>query len=153
MGKTFRLTVNDKTYDIEVGDLGRAEVEVLVDGERFNVRMEDTPAVDRGPDPVMSIAVSPFIPPPSPPPAPKAARPAGPAAAGDAKTLCAPMPGVVLAVRVKVGDRVKRGQEVCLLESMKMELNILANADGVVKKVSVSQGQSVGHGAILVEFD
>ncbi len=67
MGKTFRLTVNDKTYDIEVGDLGRSEVEVLVDGERFNVRVEDAPAADRGPDPVMSIAVSPFVPPPSPP--------------------------------------------------------------------------------------
>ncbi len=153
MGKTFRLTVNDKTYDVEVGDLGRAEVEVLVDGEKFNVRVEDALAADRGPDPVMSIAVSPFVPPPPPPPAPRAARPAGPAAAGDGKTLCAPMPGVVLAVRVKVGDRVKRGQEVCLLESMKMELNILASADGVVKNVSVTQGQNVAHGAILVEFD
>ena len=152
MGKTFRLTVNDKTYDIEVGDLGRPEVEVQVDGERFNVRVEEAPAADRGPDPVMSIAVSPFIPPPSPPPAPKVARPAGPAS-GDAKTLTAPMPGVVLAVRVKAGDKVKRGQEVCLLESMKMELNILANADGVVKKVSVSQGQNVAHGAVLVEFE
>jgi biotin carboxyl carrier protein len=154
MGKTFRLTVNDKTYDIEVGDLGRSEVEVLVDGERFNVRVEDAPTVDRGPDPVMSIAVSPFVPPPSPPPpAPRAARPAGPPAAGDGKVLTAPMPGVVLAVRVKVGDRVKRGEEVCLLESMKMELNILAGADGTVKKVSVSQGQNVAHGTILVEFE
>ncbi len=153
MGKAFRLTVNDKAYDIEVGDLGRPEVEVRVDGERFNVRVEEAPATDRGPDPVMSIAVSPFIPPPSPPPAPRAARPAGPVAAGDAKTLTAPMPGVVLAVRVKEGDKVKKGQEVCLLESMKMELNILANADGVVKKVPVSQGQNVAHGAVLVEFE
>lgn len=153
MGKTFRLTVNDKTYDIEVGDLGRPEVEVRVDGERFNVRVEDAPAVDRGPDPVMNIAVSPFIPPSSPPPAPRAARPAGPPASGDARTLTAPMPGVVLAIRVKTGDKVRKGEEVCILESMKMELNILANADGVVKKVSVSQGQNVAHGAILVEFE
>jgi biotin carboxyl carrier protein len=63
------------------------------------------------------------------------------------------MPGVVLAVRVKAGDKVKRGQEVCLLESMKMELNILAAADGVVKKVFVSQGQNVAHGTVLVEFE
>lgn len=153
MGKTFRLIVNDKTFEVEVGDLGRPEVEVLVDGEKFSVRLEEAPAVDRGPDPIMSIAVSPFTPPASPPPAPRAPRPAGPGAAGDGKTLCAPMPGVVLAVRVKVGDRVKRGQEVCLLESMKMELNILASADGVVKKVSVAQGQNVAHGATLVEFD
>jgi biotin carboxyl carrier protein len=62
------------------------------------------------------------------------------------------MPGVVLAVRVKAGDKVKRGEEMVLLESMKMELNILAGADGVVKKVCVAQGQNVAHGAILVEF-
>jgi biotin carboxyl carrier protein len=62
------------------------------------------------------------------------------------------MPGVVLAVRVKAGDRVKRGEEMVLLESMKMELNILAGADGVVRKVFVTQGQNVAHGAILVEF-
>ena len=154
MGKTFRLTVNDKTYDIEVGDLDRPEVEVLVDGERFEVLLEDAPAAGGGPDPVMSIAVNPFVPPgPPPPPAPRPARPVAPAAAGDGKTLTAPMPGVVLAVRVKEGDRVKRGQEVCLLESMKMELNILAGADGVVKRIAVSQGQNVAHGATLVEFE
>jgi 3-methylcrotonyl-CoA carboxylase alpha subunit len=63
------------------------------------------------------------------------------------------MPGTVLAVKVKVGDRVKHGQEVCIVESMKMELNIMATADEVVKKVCVAVGQSVVHGTILVEFE
>ena len=154
MGKTFRLTVNDKTYEIEVGDLSRSPIDVRVDGEKFSVRLEDVPAVDRGPEPVMSIAVSPFTPPPSAPvPPPKAKGPSIPPAAGDGKILTAPMPGVVLAVRVKVGDRVKRGEEVCLLESMKMELNILAGADGVVSRVHVSPGQAVSHGTLLVEFE
>jgi biotin carboxyl carrier protein len=152
MGKTFRLTVNDKTYEIELGDISQSPVEVRVDGEKFSVSMEGgAPEVDRGPAPVMSMAHNPVAPPP-PAPLPKTKGPSTPLA-GDGKTLTAPMPGVVLAVRVKAGDRVKRGEEVCLLESMKMELNILASGDGVVKKVCVTQGQNVAHGAILVEFE
>ena len=153
MGKTFRLTVNDKTYSVEIGDLTQHIIEVRVDGEEFSVRLErDAQEVDRGPAPVISMAHNPVAPPP-PAPLPKAKGPSAPPAAGDGKVLSAPMPGVVLAVRVKAGDKVKRGQEVCLLESMKMELNILAGADGVVKKVFVSQGQNVAHGAVLVEFE
>jgi biotin carboxyl carrier protein len=156
MGKTFRLTVNDKTYDVDVGDLNQATVEVSVDGEKFNVKVEsDALAAGRtsapAPTPVVSLAANPVAPPPAP--LPKAKGPSVPPAAGDGKVLSAPMPGVVLAVRVKTGDKVKKGQEVCLLESMKMELNILAAADGVVKKVFVSQGQNVAHGAVLVEFE
>jgi biotin carboxyl carrier protein len=152
MGKTFRLTVNDKTYDVEVGDLSQSPVDVRVDGEKFRVTLEGAaPELDRGPVPVMSMAHNPIAPPP-PAPLPKAKGPSAPPS-GDGKILTAPMPGVVLAVRVKAGDKVKRGEEVCLLESMKMELNILASADGVVKKVCVSQGQNVAHGAILVEFE
>ena len=140
---------------MEIGDLAQSPIQVIVDGEEFQVRLEsDAAEVSKGSVPVMSMAANP------------AALGAGPATPADrnrglsarptatrAKTLTAPMPGVVLAVRVKAGDRVKRGEEVCLLESMKMELNILAGADGVVKKVFVSQGQNVAYGAILVEFE
>jgi biotin carboxyl carrier protein len=154
MGKTFRLTVNDKTYDIEIGDLNRSPIDVRVDGENFSVTLEGAaPEVDRGPAPVMSMARNPVATPPPAAPSPRTKGPSAPQAATDGKTLTAPMPGVVLAVRVKAGDRVKRGEEMVLLESMKMELNILAGADGVVKKVCVTQGQNVAHGVILVEFE
>ncbi len=56
-------------------------------------------------------------------------------------------------VPAQAGQQVGEGDELVILESMKMELNILANADGVVKRVSVSQGQNVAHGAVLVEFE
>jgi biotin carboxyl carrier protein len=154
MGKTFRLTVNDKTYDIEIGDLNRSPIDVRVDGENFSVTLEGAaPEVDRGPAPVMSMARNPIATPPPAAPSPRTKGPSAPQAATDGKALTAPMPGVVLAVRVKAGDRVKRGEEMVLLESMKMELNILAGADGVVKKVCVTQGQNVAHGVILVEFE
>jgi len=155
MGKTFRLTVNDKTYNIEIGDLSTVPIMVRVDGETLYVRLEsEAPEMDRGPAPVISMALNPPAPAaPAAAPSSRAKGPSAPPAAGDGKALTAPMPGVVLAVRVKAGDKVKRGEEMVLLESMKMELNILAGADGVVKKVCVTQGQNVAHGAILVEFE
>jgi len=155
MGKTFRLTVGDKTYKIEIGDLSTVPIMVRVDGETLYVRLEgEAPEMDRGPAPVMSMAQNPPAPvAPAAVPSPRTKGPSAPQAATDGKALTAPMPGVVLAVRVKAGDRVKRGEEMVLLESMKMELNILAGADGVVKKVCVTQGQNVAHGAILVEFE
>jgi biotin carboxyl carrier protein len=155
MGKTFRLTVGDKTYNIEIGDLSTVPIMVRVDGETLYVRLEsEAPEMDRGPAPVMSMAHNPPAPAaPAAAPSPRSQGPSAPQAAGDGKALTAPMPGVVLAVRVKAGDKVKRGEEMVLLESMKMELNILAGADGVVKKVCVAQGQNVAHGAILVEFE
>lgn len=156
MGKTLRLTINERSHTVEVGDLSTVPIMVRVDGEALYVRLEsgDTEAFG-GSSPVVSTAgAAPVVRPTvSAAPAPGVkAPPKTPTAAGG-KTLSAPMPGVVLAVRVKAGDRVKRGEEMCLLESMKMELNILAGADGVVKKVCVSVGQNVAHGTVLVEFE
>ncbi len=152
MGKTFRIAVNDKSYVVEVGDLAQSPISVNVDGEELQVRVEGEVAeVSKGSVPVMSMAAAnpAAI---GPGPATPAQRSKSPAVTG-AKSLTAPMPGMVLAVRVQAGDRVKRGEEMVLLESMKMELNILAGADGVVSKVHVSTGQSVTHGTILVEFE
>lgn len=157
MGKTFRITVNGKPYVVEVGDLAALPVEVIVDGRVFLVEMEKA-----APSSTVPAAAATGVSVPAPAPA-AAARPVpdqtkGPPpapapAAGSGKDIIAPMPGVVLAVRVKDGDRVHRGQEVCLLESMKMELNIMASADGVVKRVRVAVGQSVVHGTVLIELE
>jgi 3-methylcrotonyl-CoA carboxylase alpha subunit len=71
-------------------------------------------------------------------------------AAGAGDTLTAPMPARVLEVKVKEGDEVKEGQVVCVLESMKMEINVRAGRDGVVGKVGAEKGMVVEEGQILV---
>ena len=66
--------------------------------------------------------------------------------------LSAPMPGNVIRVLVKAGEKVSRGQQLLVMEAMKMEHTILAPADGVVGKVSFNQGDLVQNGSELIEF-
>jgi biotin carboxyl carrier protein len=65
-------------------------------------------------------------------------------------TVVAPMPGTVLQVAVKIGDKVSKGQTLLVLEAMKMENEIMAPAAGVVRELNITQGVSVNAGDILV---
>jgi biotin carboxyl carrier protein len=64
-----------------------------------------------------------------------------------------PMPGTILKVNVKVGDKVARGQVLCILEAMKMENEICASRDGTVASVNVSAGATVESGTLLVSIN
>lgn len=75
-----------------------------------------------------------------------------PGPARQAGGFVAPMPGVVLEVRVEPGDQVKAGQTLIVLEAMKMEHHMDAPAAGVVTAVLVAVGDQVGNGAVLLEF-
>ncbi|EKD38270.1 MAG: Propionyl-CoA carboxylase, alpha subunit, partial [uncultured bacterium] len=75
-----------------------------------------------------------------------------PITAVDANILDCPMPGLVVDVKVKAGERVFRGQELIILESMKMESAVSAPADGVVESVCVKPGDAVETGTVLIHF-
>lgn len=75
---------------------------------------------------------------------------AAPVAGGSGTEVSAPMPGVLLKIAVNVGDQVKAGQLLCLLEAMKMENEIVAPEDGVVSAIQVKQGEQVEAGAVLI---
>ncbi len=85
---------------------------------------------------------------PAPAAEPVAVAPATPAASAPAggEKINAPMPGTILSVNVKVGDKVTNGQVLAILEAMKMENEILSPADGVVTFVGVNQGATVESG-------
>ena len=80
---------------------------------------------------------------------PAAAPAAAPAKAGEGEKITSPMPGNILSVNVKVGDAVKKGQVLMILEAMKMENEIMAGADGTVTSVAVQSGATVEAGALL----
>ncbi|MFY8035416.1 MAG: acetyl-CoA carboxylase biotin carboxyl carrier protein subunit [Flexibacteraceae bacterium] len=69
-----------------------------------------------------------------------------------ANDIKAPMPGLIVAIKVDVGMQVQKGQVLVVLEAMKMENAIKATGDGVVKRVTVSTGDKVEKNAVLVEF-
>ena len=82
--------------------------------------------------------------------APKAAAPAG--AAGAIK-VTAPMPGKILGIKANVGDAVKKGQAIMILEAMKMENEIVATADGTIASINTTVGSSVEAGDILATLN
>ncbi len=74
-------------------------------------------------------------------------------AAGKVNNLKAPMPGLVLRINVAVGDTIKKGDALLVLEAMKMENVIKAVGDGVVKKINATERTAVEKGHILMEFE
>ncbi len=125
---------------------------VFVDGEYYSVDVDPT-----GDSPIMAVpAAVPARPTPAAPAAapaaPKAAPVATPAAAG-AGAVTAPMPGLVIDYKVKVGDAVKSGDTVVILEAMKMENALKAPCDGTVKSIDSASGESVVKGAVLAVIE
>jgi len=140
--KKLKLTVNNKSYEVEVGDLSDSPVTVTVNGQAYTVDYSPVEeAATSSAAPVASVVAAPT---PAAAPAPAAA------ATGD---ITAPMPGVIVEVMVNPGDTVTAGQELCVLEAMKMKNAIRSTRDGVVAAVPVSAGQKVVYGATLVSFE
>ena len=145
-GDRFKVVVGEETYDVEIfGDqslaaasitpsLVPAEPRALPDAAPATASAPPVPAAKREGGPRTT-----------PKPAP---RPAG----GGAGALVAPMPGVILDVSVKPGDTVTRGQEVAVLEAMKMQNSVKSPRDGTIAEVCVVAGQAVGHGDAIVRF-
>ena len=142
---TIRVRVGDQWYTVEVGDLSRSPVEVTVDGETFEVDIDTgaAPSPPRRGRPSGGLTV---------PDAPTA-TPAGSGAPVDDDILRSPMPGRVMSVMVRPGEAVSAGDEVCVVEAMKMEQSILAHRDGVVKTVFVQPLDSVNANDPLVELE
>ena len=89
--------------------------------------------------------------------APKAAAPApkktAPAGAQGGVSVTSPMPGNILAVKVSVGQSVKKGDTICVLEAMKMENDIPAPQDGVIASINVQKGASVGANDVIATLN
>ena len=125
--KNYRVTVNGVAYDVVVEEVSASEASVS------------------------APAAAPATPKKAAPAAPqKAAAPAGKAGS---VVIKAPMPGNLIKVNVKVGDTVKKGDVLCVLEAMKMENDIMAPSDGVVASVEAAKGSSVATDAVLVTLN
>lgn len=144
--KEYKYKVKGAEYVVKINDVEGNLAKVEVNGIPFEVEM-DRP---------MNILHTPVVRPVAH--VHHAAAPASTVApatqpevsAGSGTAVRAPLPGTINAINVAVGQDVKKGQTVVVLEAMKMENNITAECDGKVTAVHVGKGDSVREGAILV---
>lgn len=139
--KNYKLKINGNEYKVDINEVEGQEIKLDVNGTSYVVTVDQEIKQQR--KPVVSA--------PRPQVAPAAGgsvQKSNAPVAGSKVTT--PLPGTILDVFVNVGDTVKEGQTVVLLEAMKMENNIEADVAGTVKEVKVRKGDSVLEGDVLV---
>lgn len=140
----YKITIDGNDFDVTVNVTDHNKAKVEVNGLAYDVVYESknvTPAVSA---PVARRTSAPAAP---------QVQVSAPQAAGSASSIKAPLPGTISAIKVQVGDQVKRGDTVIVMEAMKMENNIVANKDGKVKTIHVSAGQSVAQDDKLIDLE
>lgn len=156
MGK-YNFRINGHDYQVDVNSVEGGIADVTVNGTDYKVELADAvPApAQQAARPVpqtVSTGTTALAPAPqATAPAPQAAQTATPTAPqGKGEVVTAPLPGVILDIKVKVGDTVKAGQTVAVLEAMKMENEIESTASGTVTAVNAGKGDSVLEGAAII---
>ncbi|MBR4299434.1 MAG: acetyl-CoA carboxylase biotin carboxyl carrier protein subunit [Bacteroidales bacterium] len=143
--KQYRFKINGNDYNVVINSTEGKTASVTVNGTPYQVELEEAPAAPVQAVPAQAAPIQ-----TAPAAAPVPAPAAKPAASGAGKAVTSPLPGVIISVKVNVGDSVKAGQEVAVLEAMKMENSIEATHDGTVTAVHVAKGDSVLEGASVV---
>ena len=142
--KEYKYTINGTKYEVAIGDIVDNIATVCVNGEKYRVEMEPEAEPEK-----KKVVVRPV--------AQQAAAPSdAPASAGPVNTnnaMKAPLPGVVTDIKVAVGDEVKAGDVVVVLEAMKMANNLEAEKSGKVTAVLVQVGASVMEDTPLVVIE
>ena len=122
--KNYNVTVNGVTYTVTVEEIA-----------------EGVTAAPAAPAPVAAA------------PAPAVAPKAAPAASAAGEAVKAPMPGTILKMNVKVGDKVEKDSLVCILEAMKMENEIFCEKGGVVASINAPVGTAVQSGDVIITLN
>lgn len=149
--KKYNLTINGTKYSVDINGIEDNKANIEVNGTPYTVEldMESIPTMQKSQPKVVRVAA----PAPKAAPAAPAAVPAAPAAPTAGCVLKSPLPGTILDIFVNAGDTVKAGQHLILLEAMKMENNIDADRDGVVKEIRVRRSDSVMEGDVLLVIE
>jgi glutaconyl-CoA/methylmalonyl-CoA decarboxylase subunit gamma len=147
----YHLEINQKHFDVTISGIAGSTARVLVNGQPYEVRIGDSSE----PAALLAATAEPRV------AAPEAATPAqvqtrNPDASNPLGLPCqdafilAPIPGLILEVRVKAGDAVSAGQIVAVLEAMKMENSLTAHISGTVKEIRVEKGSEVSTGDVIL---
>jgi len=143
MASVVRIQIDDRWYTVEVDDLTTDPVRAIVDGESVDVyldRLGDEVEPSK-PQPVEQDVV------------PPSSKTSTAPTSGSNRTFYTPMPGTIVSISVREGEQVVTGDEVCVLEAMKMQQVLRADWSGIVKSVLVQPGQQVVNGDAIVELN
>jgi biotin carboxyl carrier protein len=141
----IHVKIQNKTYEVRIGDIHARPIQAIVDGETFEVWPEEMtlPSEDYQPPtstsankPIKQVSIE---------------EPAA-SAADKIKQVKAPIPGVIISITVGEGEKVAYGQELCVLEAMKMKNAIRSGRAGTIARVLVKEGDSVQHSQVLMEY-
>lgn len=137
--KEYKYRINGLKFTVSVGDVVDNEVSVEVNGVPYKVELEKKTAPQK---PALSqsgktAGISGSV--------KTAEKPvkASPVKSGNASAVKSPLPGTIMSISVKVGDSVKSGDTVCVLEAMKMENDVKTTVSGTVKQILVNPGDAV----------
>lgn len=151
-GNEYNVTIN--SVDGNVADVTVvASYKVELGGGASSISVQSGASaqpVQAAPQAAPAPASQPAQAPAAPAAQPAAAPSPAPAASGAGKPVTSPLPGVIVDITVKVGDAVKAGQKVAVLEAMKMENDIEADREGTVTAIHVNKGDSVLEGVPIV---
>lgn len=134
----YKYKINGKEYEVTIHSVSECNAQVTVNGTSYDVEMvkEEKPVQTVSSRPARPVSMQ--------------SEAAAPAAVD--KSLRSPLPGTIIAIKVKVGDAVREGQTIAVLEAMKMENEILSEHDGTVTAVNVEKGDNVLEGAVIVSI-
>jgi biotin carboxyl carrier protein len=143
----FKIKINGNNYNVVINNVEENTIDVEVNGLSYSVEMEKPlrnkktaakPVITRSVENTVSA------------PTVQVAKPSEISAGGSKGAVKSPLPGVILEVFVKVGDSVKAGQKILVLEAMKMENTINSDREGKVIEIKAQKGDSVLEGADLI---
>lgn len=142
--KEYKYTINGTKYEVAIGEIVENIAEVTVNGKVFKVEMEPEPEPEK-----KKVVVKPVAQQESS----TNDAPSSNANVNTADAVKAPLPGVVTEIKVAIGDEVKKGDTVVVLEAMKMANNLEANKDGKIAAILVKVGANVMEDTPLVVIE
>ncbi len=146
----YSFKIKGKSYEVDIQEITGPMATVVVNGQSYKVSIENRSqpsgsmtqsSAKNLPPQIIKRATVPVLPHPASKPGTLE------------NVISTPMPGVVVKIEVRVGQAVKAGETVVIFESMKMENNIVAPKDCVIKQILIKEGQDVAENVALMEYE
>ena len=142
--KKFNFIINGNNYEVEIQGFEDNVARVEVNGTSYNVEVQKELRVNKTPTLVRAE---------SPQPSRKESKIPRVVSRTTNLAIKAPLPGTIISVLVKEGEKVTMGQKLLTMEAMKMENNVLSEKDGIVRVVKVKPGETVAQNDVLIEIE